>query len=448
MTSAIVSISTFLELAPRLPADDSLLLRGDHGIGKSTLVRQVADLLATQVGHPMPVVDVRISQMSDGDMIGLPVITTSQDGREMTKFAPPAWYMECVENPRVLFLDEFNRGTSEIMQACFQIVLDRALNGVQLHPQTRVMAAVNMGAAYNVNSIDPALLDRVAVFDLVPDVDTWLSWARTPVEGKPRIHENITSFIAQQPMFLDPPRNVDSKSGGSVGYDPSEVHPSRRSWERVDRTLKHMKIQDSSTEAMYYHVLVSRLGTTTAATMKRYLDTALAQRITGAQILDDYLTVDPDQIGKKKKTKKTDPVIDPKDVANLPEGSIQARVRKLVTNGKIDTINQIIDDVIAEIEKRDLSTKVPMHIKYNLSALFGDLPHELRYTLYTSWSKGGNPKRQELILDTHEYVINHVLAIYGMNMDNRDADGNLVQTQTEEPEFIKKAREAEAAKAS
>jgi hypothetical protein len=35
-----------------------------------------------------------------------------------------------------------------------------------------------------------------------------------------------------------------------------------------------------------------------------------------------------------------------------------------------------------------------------------------------------------------------------MNMDNRDADGNLVQTQTEEPEFIKKAREAEAAKAS
>jgi hypothetical protein len=449
MTSAVISINGLLNLVPKLPPSDSVLLRGDHGIGKSALIRQIAAEVARLTGHPLPVVDVRISQMSDGDMIGLPKFKEIPGIGEATTFAPPAWYMECVREPRALFLDEFNRGTMEIMQACFQIVLDRCMNGVPLHPETRVYAAINNGALYSVNTMDPALLDRLAVFDLVPDADDWLKWAREIVvnakgQPEPRIHPNITGFIAMQPMFLDPPRN----GAGGASYDPSEVHPSRRSWDRVDQTLKFMGIQDDHNNPLYYQTLVSRLGNMTAATMKRYLDTMAQTRLTGAMVLDDYLTVDKADIGKKKKTKKTDPVLTPAEVLAQPIGFVQDKIRKLIVENKLDTLNQVVDDVIAEIEKRDLSTKLPMHIKYSLCALFNDLPHELRYTLYTSWGKSANPKRQELITETHEYVINFVLNIFGYDVNKKDDKGNMITEQVEEPAFLKAKREAEAAAAA
>lgn len=55
-----------------------VLLRGRHGIGKSTVVYQYADKV------DMPVVERRASQMTEGDLVGLPIV----DG-ECTRFNPP-----------------------------------------------------------------------------------------------------------------------------------------------------------------------------------------------------------------------------------------------------------------------------------------------------------------------------------------------------------------------
>src|SRR5437867_2646181 len=91
---------------------------------------------------------------------GLKRVTFPSTDWNVTRFNPPEWYMQACERPMVLFLDELNRATNEVMQAAFQIVLDRQLNGWKLHPLTRVYAAINMGANYTVNEMDPALLDR------------------------------------------------------------------------------------------------------------------------------------------------------------------------------------------------------------------------------------------------------------------------------------------------
>ena len=116
----------------------SVLLRGAHGIGKSQVVRQIAK------GFGLQVTDRRLSQMSEGDMIGLP----STDG-EVTRFNPPEWYKDACTHARCLFLDELNRGLVGVLNGMFQIVLDRELgNGpdgkpMRLHPDTQVIAAVN-----------------------------------------------------------------------------------------------------------------------------------------------------------------------------------------------------------------------------------------------------------------------------------------------------------------
>ena len=230
-----MSIKTFLSVAEVLPIETSVLLRGPHGIGKSQVVRQVAK------SFNLTVIDRRLSQMTEGDMVGLP----STDG-EVTRFNPPDWYKRACTTPVCLFLDELNRATPEVMQAAFQIVLDRELNGWQLHSETRVFAAVNASAAYTVNEMDPALLDRFWTIDLEPTVEDWLTWARSEAtEDQPRVYNVITDFIAGNEKWLDSPKDAE----------PGKVSPSRRSWERLSGALTKAgitQLEEPAGSALFY----------------------------------------------------------------------------------------------------------------------------------------------------------------------------------------------------
>ena len=62
-----IDFKTLLQVAPHvLSGRKPLLLRGRHGIGKSEVVYQIAAELG------LPVVERRASQMTEGDLLGLP----------------------------------------------------------------------------------------------------------------------------------------------------------------------------------------------------------------------------------------------------------------------------------------------------------------------------------------------------------------------------------------
>lgn len=208
-----MDITQFKHIAKKLKPKISVLIKGDHGIGKSQCIYQLADELG------LDVIERRLSQLTEGDMLGLPIL---EGGK--TKFMPPDWIYEASLRPVVLFLDELNRATQEVMQAAFQLVLDRELNGVKLHPDTRIYTAINTSVAYQVNEMDPALLDRFFVADFTPSVEDWIRWAKEDGD----IHPAIIDFIIQNERHLE----HDGKN-----YDSNEVYPSRRSWERLNMSL-------------------------------------------------------------------------------------------------------------------------------------------------------------------------------------------------------------------
>ena len=80
-----------------------VLLRGRHGIGKSTVVYQQAKAMN------LPVVERRASQMTEGDLLGLPKI----DGN-VTAWLAPEWLDKACKEPVVLFLDEVDRGLCQV----------------------------------------------------------------------------------------------------------------------------------------------------------------------------------------------------------------------------------------------------------------------------------------------------------------------------------------------
>lgn len=276
-----MNFKTFIECAKSMPACISILVRGDHGIGKSQSVYQLAK------HFDLPMIERRLSQMSEGDMIGLPKLDD-----KVTKFMPPDWYMQACTEPVCLFLDEINRATPEVMQAAFQIVLDRTLNGHTLHPGTRIFAAINTNGKYQVNEMDPALLDRFWVTDLEPSDEDWFAWATSDVEftddkgtkrNQKRIHPVLTDFIKKHPKVL-----------WTGNVENSTVAPSPRSWDRLDliyRGAGNLMDQDAQADMgvqqMIYSLAVGMVGLEVARSLTDYVKT-LDRQVTALDILDNF----------------------------------------------------------------------------------------------------------------------------------------------------------------
>ncbi len=224
-----VDFATFSQIVEHVTAvRKPVLLRGRHGIGKSTVVYQYA------AQQNMEVVERRASQMTEGDLVGLPSIEANS-----TRFNPPDWFKAACDRPVVLFLDEVDRATLEVRQGIFELTDSRKLNGHKLHDDTLIFAAVNggeHGAQYQVGEMDPAELDRWTVFDIEPSVEDWLAWANDS-----GISQEIFNFINQNRAHLE---HTDD-------FEPNKVYPSRRSWERLDQCLSQAGLLEDASPALF-----------------------------------------------------------------------------------------------------------------------------------------------------------------------------------------------------
>lgn len=238
-----IDFSTLLKIVgPVIETAKPVLLRGRHGIGKSELIYEIAsrtcwdensktiNFHSTDIKDSLPVIERRISQMTEGDLIGLPVISGNR-----TSFNPPDWFKQACESPVILFLDEIDRGTIELRQGIFELTDSRKLNGHKLHPGTRIFAAINGGNhsnQYQVGEMDPAELDRWTIFDLEPTIDDWISWANTKINNVSNVHPTIIDFINQNRKHLE---HIEGE------YEPNKKYPSRRSWKRCSDVISKTK---------------------------------------------------------------------------------------------------------------------------------------------------------------------------------------------------------------
>jgi hypothetical protein len=281
-----MDIKTFIKSASNLPAHISILAKGPTGIGKSHIVHSVGKALN------MPVIDRRLAQMTEGDIIGLPELV---DG--VTRFAPVNWYVRACKEPVVLFFDELNRATLEVQQCAFQIVLDRELNGHKLHPETRVYAAVNEGSEYQVLDMDPALLRRFWTIDLEPTVDDWLDWAYS----RDDIPSVVQEFIKTHSNFL--------RHTGEM--EPGKVYPNPASWHRLCETLIHANLNpnhyagNKSMPALLFPLSLGFIGSSATTKFIGFLQD-YTRSFSAEDVADRYGEVKDDIMTMLNEDKKND----------------------------------------------------------------------------------------------------------------------------------------------
>ena len=233
-----------------------VLVRGRHGVGKSEVVYQIA------ADRNLPIVERRASQMTEGDLLGLPdTCDTAISGRKATTWNAPDWLVTACEQPVVLFLDEVDRATLEVRQGLFELTDSRKINGWKLHPETLIVAAVNggeHGAQYQVGEMDPAELDRWTVFDVEPSVEDWLTWAKDNVD------EVLWDFVNHNRQHLE----------HQGEHEPNKVYPSRRSWKRFNDTAVPTEAftEGGQNGELLYQLATAFVGFEAAVALKDFVE--------------------------------------------------------------------------------------------------------------------------------------------------------------------------------
>ena len=267
-----ISFKSFTQCAPFvLKVKKPILVRGRHGVGKSETIYQIAESIG------LPVVERRASQMTEGDLLGLPdnrdVVV---NGIKATTFNPPDWFVTACTEPVVLFFDEIDRATMEVRQGIFELTDSRKINGHYLHPDTVILGAVNggeHGSQYQVGEFDPAELDRWTVFDLEPTVEDFLHWA------KGKVDDMVWDFINQNHKHL---LHEDD-------YEPNKVYPTPRSWVRFNDCVVEgdlLNANDAASGAILFNLAQAFVGLEGAVAFTDFRKT-YERQVTIEHIIDE-----------------------------------------------------------------------------------------------------------------------------------------------------------------
>jgi hypothetical protein len=287
LSALSLDIKSTKNLFKRFSSSRATMLRGRHGIGKSQVVYQIAGelrhdfyldrgncerasaalakdsgfvkMLASfwkrndtnpayadiprNVWHydmGIPCVERRLSQMTEGDITGIPF----EGNRGGTVFRACEWLLATCEFPCVLFLDELNRAIKGVEQATFQLADSKAFDGNLLHEGTRVMVAVNVGDQYDVTPMDPAALSRYAVVDLDPTTQDWLDWAGN------NCNQAMVEFIRSNERYLEYKDTCE----------PNKKYPDRRAWGNLDSELCQAGLYEDFNNVLFCHMAASMVG--------------------------------------------------------------------------------------------------------------------------------------------------------------------------------------------
>lgn len=246
---------------------------GDAGIGKSALVKDVAD----QMGADLFTTVVSLSEKGD---LAIPVPPLTSDSfvetRNYGRLANVQFgYSETLiriikdaeahpDKPIIWFLDEFNRGTVAVQSELMNLVLQRRINSLRLPATVMIVIAENPDSTMNgfddreyaVATADAAIKDRTVRLVMTTATTEWLAWA-----SGAGINQLVVNYLTTYPerlSVLDP--------------DNLDLHPTPRAWERVSRNLDQLlKLPAADQQALAADLFSGDLGTEVGVSFAQFV---------------------------------------------------------------------------------------------------------------------------------------------------------------------------------
>lgn len=239
-----------------LSTDAVPLLVGESGIGKTALAEEIAK------ENNWSLVVINGNLLKEGEIGGLPTIESyarvNSDGatveNKTTVYAVHNKLREIDEEIAkgktvLLFIDEINRCEHTVQQELMNLILNREINGYQLHPSVKILAAMNPSSKYGTDfdyqvvDMDAAQENRFVWLYMEPDYMQWLDWATDA-----GIDQKVIEFISTFPEYLH-----------KINEDDIRATP--RSYERISGIYKIYKEQKASIpRAVFLNVVRGNVG--------------------------------------------------------------------------------------------------------------------------------------------------------------------------------------------
>jgi MoxR-like ATPase len=208
------SLKTYLQKLINHKLQISTMIWGAPGIGKSSIVKQIADKQQLQF------IDLRLSQLAPTDLRGLPVALPAK--AKNSNLGTSTWYPPeflPTDGAGILFLDELNMAPPAMQGVAQQLILDRKVGAYQVPDNWYIWAAGNRKEdRASVFEMPSPLANRFLHLEVEADFDSFKAYALSV-----GFHEQIIAFLSYRPSLL---HKLNSQH---------HTWPSPRSWEMASQ---------------------------------------------------------------------------------------------------------------------------------------------------------------------------------------------------------------------
>lgn len=227
---------------------------GPPGVGKSSVVRKVADARKLQL------LDIRASLLDPTDLRGIPTVSGDK-----ARWCPPSFLPHDPDSEGILFFDELNSAPPLVQASLYQLTLDRRVGEYVLPEKWRILAAGNRAEDSSITFRMPAALsNRFVHLDYEVDFDDWRKWA---VDSD--IHPLVLGFLSTRQELLF---NMEKAEKG---------FPTPRSWEMVSDLLRSFGVAKDAQD-----ILVGTVGEGASIEFIAYCEKALSEEAILAILAD------------------------------------------------------------------------------------------------------------------------------------------------------------------
>lgn len=205
-----MKLEQFKALVKHAGSSVTIIGQGEPGIGKSSILRQLAVELPT---HNAAYIDCTLLDLGDFALpFTLPHPTEPE--AKITSFAPSARFRAHEGAPVLIMLDEIGKAMRPVQNVLITLMLERRIGDMKLPEGSIVFGTTNLTTDGVGDKLEAHVRNRVCFVDVEkPDADQWMTWAMSNdvdpmvvawVHEFPHALESYTDTVRANPYIYNP----------------------------------------------------------------------------------------------------------------------------------------------------------------------------------------------------------------------------------------------------